>query len=73
MNECFNCGEQGHWKDACPTMARAGSHQEHMSRIEALVDRWVNHEITVEQKRTAISHENLQWYGPECPRRLIWP
>ena len=70
---CYNCGSPDHWKDACPIAVRAGSYAEHMARIASFVDRWVNGDMTIEQKRTAIGQENVQWYGPGCPSRLRWP
>lgn len=50
----------------------ADAYEGHLARIRGYVDSWIAGLITVEEKRLAISAENRQFYGPDCPSRLLW-
>jgi hypothetical protein len=45
----------------------------HMDIIESYVTAWQAGEMTLEQKRRAISDENRAYYGPGVRRALTWP
>jgi hypothetical protein len=53
--------------------ARADAHRAHLGRIAAYVTAWQNDELTLAEKRRAISDENRMYYGPDCRRALLWP
>ena len=44
----------------------------HMDLIDSYVAAWQRGELTIDQKRRAISDENQAFHGPECPRHLLW-
>ena len=67
---CYHCEEPGHFAANCPVTAVAGSFEEHLARIDRFVARWVDRELTTEQKRRLISDENTLYYGSACPPRL---
>jgi zinc knuckle protein len=69
---CYKCGDPGHFTASCALNLRAIDYAEHMSRIARIVDRWVDGELSIDLKRIKISDENQLWYGPDCPRHLIW-
>ena len=71
-SKCWKCGEPGHYAYACTLMTRAENYAEHVSRIAAIVGRWIGQEISTEEKRAKISEENVQWYGPDVSRRLVY-
>jgi hypothetical protein len=50
----------------------AEGYQQHLDRIAELVVNWQAGLLTVEQKRRAISDENKQFYGANCPKHLTW-
>lgn len=72
MSNCYKCGDPGHYAAHCTLATRAADHAEHLARIAAIIDRWVGGEISIEQKRIKISDENVQWYGAEVPRNLVY-
>jgi hypothetical protein len=47
-------------------------YRDHLARIGQLTERWHEGLITVDEKRRAISDENRQFYGPDCPKHLLW-
>lgn len=71
-SDCWKCGEPGHFAASCTLQLRATSYAEHMARIAATVDRWISREISIEKKRVLVSDENVQWYGPDVPRHLVY-
>jgi hypothetical protein len=56
--DCFQCGKPGHWIQHCPLSERAASDKEHLARIDAIVERWVNGKLLTHQKRHLIEAEN---------------
>lgn len=44
----------------------------HMDLIASYVVAWQRGEITLDAKRRAISDENRAFYGPDCPKHLLW-
>ena len=70
---CYRCHRPGHYADSCPESIPAAGKDEHLARIDAYVEDWIEGRITIDQKRRAISDENRLYYGDACPRRLIWP
>lgn len=50
-----------------------GARALHLAQIDAYVAAWQQGVITVDHKRYLISEENKRFYGPGCPRKLIWP
>lgn len=81
---CHGCGQPGHIRSQCPDRAkviedfpRAENHAEHMHRIDQLVQLWGDGKISTEEKRGAISAENLSFYGQGACRELMpgefWP
>jgi hypothetical protein len=72
QSDCWKCGEPGHLAYTCTLQLRAASHAEHMARIAVIVERWIAGKISTETKRIRISEENVQWYGPDVPRRLVY-
>ena len=57
---CFKCAQPGHWAEHCP-LKRAKTRAEHWARIRDLGQRWAEKEITLDEKKTAIKHENQLW------------
>ena len=60
---CFRCGGHGHWaeNETCPWLRKAATPKEHLARIDALVQRFLEWEITPHQKQEFIRHENELW------------
>jgi hypothetical protein len=72
--KCYKCGIDGeHYAATCPELVPASSFDEHLARIDRIVNRWCDGEITREVKRRAISAENQLWYGEHCRRELTYP
>ena len=70
---CYRCEQPGHLAADCPESMPAASSDEHEARIARYVRRWINGEITTEQKRRFISDENRMWHGSKCPPPLTYP
>jgi hypothetical protein len=45
----------------------------HLARIDQIVMSWHEGRMSITEKRMAIAAENRQFYGPNCPKRLLWP
>ena len=73
MTACYRCHRPGHYADSCPDSIPAASKDEHLARIDAYVEDWIEGRITIDQTRRAISDENRLYYGDACPRKLTWP
>lgn len=71
--DCFRCGEPGHWAANCPMLVRAAEPAEHLARIGSFVAKWIDGQMSTEEKRIAIGQENMLWYGDACPIRLRYP
>ena len=56
-----------------PKDSPTSSYQQHLARIDRLVELWHGGKISINEKRVAVSDENRQFYGPNCPRKLMWP
>jgi hypothetical protein len=61
VDNCYNCGEPGHFAASCPLGVPAATRDEHLGRIAALVRRWQDGEISVDEKRRLITAENTVW------------
>lgn len=68
-NLCDRCGRPGHWGSDCTEPMDDA----HLNLISVLVDLWIAGEITIDQKREAISAENVRYHGPGVKRELLWP
>ena len=68
-------GDDSFWIETLrgPADQPTNSYQQHLARIDRLVDLWRDGTISLDGKRMAISDENRSFYGPNCPRKLIWP
>jgi len=49
------------------------NYRQHLARIDKIVALWHDGKISITEKRMSIASENRQFYGPNCPRRLLWP
>ena len=71
--KCHRCRETGHWAADCPLQLRASSWDEHLGRIAGFINKMADGVLTIEQKRVAISTENILWHGDRCRRELMYP
>lgn len=68
-------GDDAYWIDVMrgPADKPTRGYQAHLDRIDELVRFWHDGRISIDEKRMAIANENRQFYGPSCPKRLLWP
>lgn len=65
---CYACGLPGHFAASCPLAVRAATWEEHLARIAESVQRWVDGEISIEDKQRMIAAENILWHGEHKAR-----
>ena len=59
--DCFRCGQLGHIAADCDQLKPAATYSEHLARIDTIRMRFLEFEITPEQKRRLIEAENQLW------------
>jgi hypothetical protein len=68
---CYKCHGPGHFATSCPYNIPAADEAEHLARVALFVDWWVEGRFTRQEKRLAISAENLMFYGPDVRKALV--
>lgn len=59
--DCFKCGQPGHWAQHCPLNYPAASKNEHYRRLDDIKMRFLEFEITPQERTRLIIAENELW------------
>lgn len=60
--DCFRCEQRGHIAAECDQLKPAATYSEHLARIDTIRMRFLEFEITPEQKYRLIEAENDLWH-----------